>query len=501
MRSPAKPNRRIRWPQIVGGSLLALATLYLLLLIPGSPSPAVKTAGGRAFVWNRDAFWLELETQFLRARDMGGDTPAASMDDSLKKVGQLLDFISATNLPPSATVFDVLETNFFQLAPLVAADPDRLPDLLKAFARIRSAVKRQSEHWPMAERETHERLYRLLYGGRAAVEEVMLRAPRDRAPFLIEGDHEPSATPSVTVHGVTIHSGDILVSRGGAATSALIARGNDFPGNFSHVALVHVDKTTHAVSVIEAHIECGVIVSPGKAYLEDAKLRIMVLRLRADLSQVAADPQLPHRAAARALVAAATRHIPYDFAMDFHDHSRQFCSEVAAAAYEPFGVTLWMKLSHLSMPGVTAWLSALGVRHFETQEPADLEYDPQLRVVAEWRDPETLFKDHVDNAVIDVMLEGAERGRRLDYNILKLPLARRAKAWSMVKNRFGGVGPVPEGMSATTALRVQRLKKQHAAIRARVLQQAEAFKNGHGYTPPYRELVRLARAEQKELMP
>ena len=30
-------------------------------------------------------------------------------------------------------------------------------------------------------------------------------------------------------------------------------------------------------------------------------------------------------------------------------------------------------------------------------QDADLEYDPQLSIVAEWRNPETLFKDHLDN--------------------------------------------------------------------------------------------------------
>ena len=41
---------------------------------------------------------------------------------------------------------------------------------------------------------------------------------------------------------------------------------------------------------------------------------------------------------------------------------------------------------------VVNWLSDFGVEHFITQMPADLEYDPQLSVVAEWRDPETLFR-------------------------------------------------------------------------------------------------------------
>ena len=66
-----------------------------------------------------------------------------------------------------------------------------------------------------------------------------------------------SATPSAEILGVIVHSGDILISRGGAPTSALIARGNDYPGNFSHVALVHIDEKTNSISIIESHIERG----------------------------------------------------------------------------------------------------------------------------------------------------------------------------------------------------------------------------------------------------
>src|SRR2546428_3659333 len=96
------------------------------------------------------------------------------------------------------------------------------------------------------------RLYRSLYGFRGAVEEAMLQHP-DTSISLLEGRREPSGTPAANVHGVEIHSGDILVSRGGYPTSALIARGNDSRGNFSHVGLVYVDGVSHAASVIEAY--------------------------------------------------------------------------------------------------------------------------------------------------------------------------------------------------------------------------------------------------------
>ena len=288
------------------------------------------------------------------------------------------------------------------------------------------------------------------------------------------------------------------MSRGSAATSALIARGNGFPSNFSHVALVQVDAVTHAVSVIESHIESGVLVSPMATDLRDTKLRIMALRLRADLPALVADPLCPHKAAEHARQAAMRRHIPYDFAMDGDNPAKQFCSEVAAAAYASVGIHLWMGVSHLSTRGVISWLSALGVRHFETQEPSDLEYDPQLCVVAEWRDPEALFNDHVDNAVTDVMLEAAERGNPLRYNLWQLPLSGLLKTYSVLKNWCGGVGPIPEGMSATTALRLQKLTANHAATKARLLEGVEKFKAEHGYTPPYWALLSIARRAKKK---
>ncbi len=153
----------------------------------------------------------------------------------------------------------------------------------------------------------------------------------------------------------------------------------------------------------------------------------------------------------------------------------------------------------MSGPGLARWLGRLGVTHFMTHSPSDLEYDPQLAVIAEWRDPDLLFGDHVENAVVDVMLEGADRGDDLDYSLGSLPFARLAKGWSVILNVFGKAGPVPEGMSATVALRVQAMRARHAAIKARVLQMAEEFEQAAHYRPPYWTLVEMAREATQEL--
>ena len=492
-------HRRLLLTKIVRSTLLALIALYLALLIPEPKPHAPIGAGMRPFSWNRDSFWASLERQFQKDRAADRKALLARIDAVASMARQKLEILAAEKLDCNDASFDTLETNLFLLAPMVAACPEQLPGYLHLYAKMREGVKRQSEHWDMESVEARERTYRLLYGGRAALEEVMLQAPAGLVPPMLPGADEPSRTPAANVLGISIHSGDILVSRGGAPTSALIARGNDFPGNFSHIALAHVDEKTRVLSVVEAHIEKGVVVSSFADYLADKKLRVMALRLRSDLPELIADPRLPHKAASLALQQARSRHIAYDFEMDYRDHSKQFCSEVAAAAYEQCGVRLWMGISRISSRGVALWLSAFGVKHFSTQEPSDLEYDPQIRVIAEWRDPGALFQDHADNAVIDAMLENAESGEQLDYPSLMLPFARLAKGHSFVLNTLGQSGPVPEGMSATAAMRHSAFSKKHAVLKARLMDLATQFKRQKGYTPPYWELVRLAREAMTEI--
>lgn len=486
-------GRRSRWGASIGAGTLALAAV---LAIP-DPNPELMPHPDRApFVWGQDALFERLEREFDRARERGCEAETPRIDEGLEGLDAALARVDSAPHAPTAPVFVELEEELFALAPRLGACLSRTPELTERVARLRRAVKDQSRDWDVqADRASRDRLYRLLYGSRAVLEELLLQM--DDPPGLMLGVDEPSEAPSVSERGVTLRSGDILASRGGAPTSALIARGNDYPGNFSHIALLHIAEDG-TPTVIESHIESGVGAFPISRYLEDTKLRIMVLRLRADHPAVTSDPGFSHRVATAALERARGAHVPYDFAMDPSDRSALFCSEVASAAYAAEGVTLWRGLSSMSSEGLTRWLSRIGVEHFETHSPSDLEYDPQVRVVAEWRDPETLFDDHLDNAVIDVMLEGAEEGDELGYAATRLPIARIAKAYSVVLNVFGALGPVPEGMSATTALRVEYLREHHRVIREGLEERVVAYREEHGRRPPYWDLVRLARAAKAD---
>jgi hypothetical protein len=474
---------------------IVLALLYAVLLIPWSDSSSMYKAPARSFYWNRDTQWLALEQRFRQIKSDSNATPAATR--LFAKAASLLQQLQQGNHLPGDSIFTAIQNNFFLLAPYVATQQALMQPYMAQYRQVRYAAKLQSQQWDMNSTPARNTLYTLLYGMRAAVEETLLQGDgKFEAAMLC--NNEASATPAAKIFGIEVHSGDLLVSRGGAEVSALISRGNDYPGNFSHVALVYVDSTSNAY-LIEAHIEKGVAIANVQQYEADKKLRFMVLRPRADLPALKSNPMLPHTAARYVYEQAQKRHIPYDFKMDFVDSSAMFCSEVGSYAYRNKGVQLWQGLSTISSQGVVNWLHAFGVEHFITQMPADLEYDPQLTVVAEWRDPATLAKDHIDNAVMDVMLEQADKGAAVGYNRWMLPVVRVLKGWCWLLNKMGKVGKIPEGMSATQALKNQYVVDMHQAVKKETETLTDEFIKSKKYFPPYWQMVALAKQAYKKL--
>ncbi len=479
--------------KIIIKSIIFLLALYLVLLIPDSSPKAVLKPVTTPFEWNQDALWQKLENDFSNAKKQDRLIADSSIKTLFTAAEKLFATIKANDANLNDTVTQQLLSNYFQLAALTAAHPAKRDSFLNYYNAVRKTIKLQSLNSDINYITVRNNLYKLLYGMRSATEEVLLQTDNIAFSPILNVNNEPSPTPSANLFGIQVHSGDLLLSRGGAEVSALISRGNNYPGNFSHVALLYVDEEYGMPYLIEAHIEKGVAVSSAEQYIKDKKLRFMVLRPYADLPQLKADPMLPHKAALIAYNESKRRHIPYDFKMDFHDSTAMFCSEVGSYAYKKTGLELWKATSSISSKGVINWLSDFGVENFVTQMPSDLEYDPQLCVVAEWRDPETLLKDHIDNAVMDALLEQADKGEKIGYNIWQLPLVRLLKGWCIIKNLFGGIGMIPEGMSATRALKNQEFLAMYQKVKTETEVMANQFLKERGYRPPYWQLVTMAK--------
>jgi hypothetical protein len=477
-------------------SLFFIATvgiMYLLLLIPDTKDKNFTAAKSKKpFTWNRDVQWLQMEDLFRQARQMDKMRLDSFINTYKNFAEKELASLQNKNVSVGDSGWIRTENIFFILASLIAVKQDEIPWMTDYYSRVRNLVKEQSRKWNMNADAAGNTVYILLYGLRAAFEEVLLQTDGLKFSPVMIVKHEKSSTPVASIFGIEVHSGDLLVSRGGAEVSALISRGNDYPGNFSHIALIYVDEKTKKPFLIEAHIEKGVAIATVAQYENDKKLRFMVMRPLANLSTMLSDSMLPQKAAKLMFEEAGKRHIPYDFKMNFNDTTEMFCSEVASYAYRKQGLPIWKFPSTISSQGVVNWLHDFGVENFITQMPSDLEYDPQLAVVAEWRDPETLYKDHIDNAAMDALLEKANTGATIKYNIWQLPIVRVIKGYCVIKNFFGGTGMIPEGMSATKALKNQSFVAMHAEVKNKTMQMAEAFMKKYGYRPPYWQLIKFA---------
>jgi len=188
-------------------ALLAFASLtavYLLLLIPDFPAPPLPAGSRTAFAWNQDDRWKDLEARFTAARRL----PPAELQENVRAgTARLRDLIARAregHRPAGDPLWSELESQLFALGSHVAALPADLPAFAELVFSMRDAVKEQSVRWDIRTPEAKTRLYRLLYGGRAALEGALLQAPEGIVPALLKGRDEPSASPSAVIRGVRI---------------------------------------------------------------------------------------------------------------------------------------------------------------------------------------------------------------------------------------------------------------------------------------------------------
>jgi hypothetical protein len=468
--------------------------IILLALACAISSPAAAAESAPAFSWNRDQLFRELEQQFEQARRQPLDSVRREFESLAVSHRRALAAIRAGQPEVPLHALQALEQTQFRIAALAAAHEPLLAAAHELVTETRLVIGEAARNWPVERADVHEAVYRVLFGGRAAIEEALVQQHAAALPALTRLADIPSAAPSAIIEGVRVHSGDIILSRGDAPTSALIARGNPFPGNFSHVAIVHVEPGSGKATVVESVIERGVVTTGADDFLKEKRYRLLLLRLRPGHPALRADPLAAHHAASAILRYARAAQVPYDFSMDWTDAARMFCSEVVHYAYRSAGIDLWAYHSRLTSPGLVRWLGDMGVTQFATLVPSDLEYDPRLAPVAEWRNSEALLLDRLDNVTLDVLLEGAERGDRLGYDPLAFLPGGLVKLWSGLQSALGAAPTIPAGMTIETALRTRALSNTvHPRLRAAIDNAAEQFRTRRGFPAPYWTLTDLAR--------
>jgi hypothetical protein len=232
-----------------------------------------------------------------------------------------------------------------------------------------------------------------------------------------------------------LRSGDIILSRGNAYTSAAISNLGEFDTQFSHMSVVYKDPAGE-LWTIEAHIEVGSFVRPLQDHIDDKNFRSMVFRF--DDEEIAARAaEFIYKKVKKA--SDSTGNIRYDFAFDSDNNEELFCSEVASYAFDVASegkVKLPMFPSSLIKRKVE-FVRLLGLKPDMSFIPADIEVDPRFTVVSEWRDAAKVQNNLEMDAILQSMFQWHDAyGYRLKQASSKDSLLYRNVAWPLRRVPF-----------------------------------------------------------------
>lgn len=296
--------------------------------------------------------------------------------------------------------------------------------------------------------------------------------------MLAEGERE-----------LTLQSGDALMSRGNAFTSAAISRIGTEDAQFSHLATVYIDAEPGTqltlsdamkddrVKVIEAHIEVGSFHRPFREYLTDGNARIVQFRyMQPERAHYAAksifdivDKYQKKRRGNRP-TASPNDNPPYDFKMDMQDEKEIFCSEGTAIGYRRMKVQLPTFPSTIEKNALT---EGMGIRVFNTFAPSDMEVEPQFELVSEWRDPRKLAALHKKDAILASLFRWMEKDK-YEFHPDGLQSGKALFAWTARQFDLGFVQErLPKHMSPAT-LQMVFVLDEVGAILHKQLDQLEA---------------------------
>lgn len=210
-----------------------------------------------------------------------------------------------------------------------------------------------------------------------------------------------------------LRSGDVILSRGNAYTSAAIARIGANDAQFSHLSFVYKDEQGQ-LWTIESHIEIGAVVAPIDVHINQKNSRTLVFRYK--------DQALAHKAAKAIFEkvkkqSQTGRNIEYDFGMDYKNDDRLFCSEVIYQGFQ------YVSKEEIDIPriktqfnaGLISFLNRMGIavsldniNTFKTFSPGDIEYDSNFSLIAEWRNPNKLAESRIKDMILTKMFEWME---------------------------------------------------------------------------------------------
>ena len=211
-----------------------------------------------------------------------------------------------------------------------------------------------------------------------------------------------------------LKSGDVILSRGNAFSSAAIARigSNDY--QFSHLSFVYKEPESQETYTTEAHIEIGSVTAPLMEHVNSKNAREVVFRYQ--------DADVAHRASKymydKVLAKQKTKKtIEYDFTMNYKDDERLFCSEIISGAFKHVlpDADYFPTFKSTFTAGMIPFLNTIGVPatkenigKLDVFSPGDIQFDTRFDLVAEWRNPKKMEENRLKDFILTKIFERME---------------------------------------------------------------------------------------------
>lgn len=329
-----------------------------------------------------------------------------------------------------------------------------------------------------------------------------------KAGSLLMGNKEVLQT--LGSQNIKLKSGDVLLSRGNAYTSAAIARIGDDPAQFSHLSQVYIDAPIGTeisvaqalkdprVYTVEAHIEVGSFIRTFGKYAQDGNARILLFRFKGSQTKAHYSARYIfdyvnlYQQARRELEGRTTYTVndnpPYDFAMNMTDRHEIFCSEIVAMAYRSQKVSLPVYPTTLKVNDLTR---TMGIKARNAFAPSDIEIDPNFQLIAEWRDlrkiPALLKKD----VVLSSMFEWADKlNYKFHYNLLDF--AKAQIAWTARQLDLGFAERLPKNMEKKVVRMTFAIDRVGKSLEQQLeAYEQEQFRQGRRFRPTFPEQMKL----------
>ena len=274
-----------------------------------------------------------------------------------------------------------------------------------------------------------------------------------------------------------LKTGDVLVIRGNANVSAMIARLGDEESIFSHSAIVGEDQNKEKY-IVEALIPYGLVHKPLNDWLKETRdARVAVYRFN--------DAAMSEKAGRMIFDYASQegKDALYDFAMDESDQTRLFCSEVAQYGYSLASngnITLpKYRTAAYKLRTSTSFFDDMGIKtEGSVLSPADIEVDPRFELVLDFRDlsenrlTNARRKDAVLQSIYHWMTRESEKDR---YNFHTTPKYQFLASLAQLGRHFGiGADIFPKHIPPNT---LQTLLKYEVVARILLKNLDEEEKN------------------------